>query len=83
MSCAYCIILDGMFVMSTLPRRQLESVNMREKEKPILQDDKPLDAKYNELIKRGAVLMMHEIGPEKDKTKTNGIQGRLILKLKV
>lgn len=82
MSCAYCIILDGMFVMSTLPRRQLESVNMKEKEKPILQDDKPLDAKYNELIKRGAVLMMHN-GPEKDKTKTNGIQGRLILKLEV
>ena len=40
-------------------------------------DKRSLDTEYSKLKKREVALMMNEIGPERNETKTSGIRSRL------
>ena len=77
MSCTYCFILDCVFVVSTLRRLQLKSVNIKDIEDLPERDKRSLDTKYNKPKRREVVLMMYEMGLERNETKTNGIHNRL------
>jgi len=70
-------MFDCVFVVSTLRRRQLRSVNIKDIENLPERDKRSLDTEYSKLIKKEVALMMNEIGPERNETKTSGIRSRL------
>ena len=70
-------MFDCVFVVSTLRRRQLRSVNIKDIENLPERDKRSLDTEYSKLKKREVALMMNDIGPERNETKTSGIRSRL------